>query len=396
MSRSPRLRRATRRISRSCVSEARVLALAARTLALPTAPFLEGAVIAWLLEFAAARPHLRARVDADGNVEIGRRGVRPSAAPLVLSAHMDHPGLHALSCRRAGRGFRVTARFLGGVPAAAMPGAGVRLFARGVERRARVISARRRAATSETRLVLHADASIPIGALGTFDLPAFVRDRRDPDLLQGRACDDLAGVAAALALLDAIERIDPGGRVDVRGLFTRAEEVGFVGALAHARSGRLPRGACVISLEASRAFPHAPQGAGPIVRVGDRSSIFDDGLTRWMVRVAEGLAARRGGFRWQRRLMDGGTCEATAYQQLGFRSAALCLALGNYHNLTPRGRIGAESIRLSDLVGLVRLLEALVLRHAERPAAGGRGALAAALLRRAARRRRELARAPFP
>ena len=391
MSRGPRPAR------RSAVSSARVLALAARTLALPTAPFLEGAVIAWLLEFAAARPHLRAKVDADGNLEIRRRGLRRRGAPLVLSAHMDHPGLHALSCRPEGRGFRVEARFLGGVPPTAMRGARVRFLAHGVERRARVLSARRRRAGQDARLVLHAASAVPAGALGTWDVPAFARDRRRPDLLRARACDDLAGVAAALALLDAIERIDPARRVDVRGLFTRAEEVGFVGALARARRGGLPRGACVISLEASRAFPHAPQGAGPIVRVGDRSSVFDDGLTRWLVRVAERLAAsRRGGFRWQRRLMDGGSCEATAYQQLGFRSAALCVALGNYHNVTTRGRIGAESIRLSDLVGLVRLLEALVLRDGERPAAGARDPLALALARRAARRRRDLARTPFP
>jgi endoglucanase len=372
-----------------------VLALAARTLALPTAPFLEGAVIAWLMEFAAARPQLSARVDAHGNVEIRRRGVRPSAAPLVLAAHMDHPGLHAVSCRRAGRRFRVTARFLGGVPAAAMRGAGVRFLSRGLECRARVVSARRSGRTGDAHLVLHANESVEAGALGVWDLPGFARHRRQPDLLEGRACDDLAGVAAALGLLDAIERIDPARGVDVRGLFTRAEEVGFVGALACVRSGRLPAGSCVISLEASRALPHAPQGAGPIVRVGDRSSIFDDGLTRWLVTVAEGLAARRGGFRWQRRLMDGGTCEATAYQQLGMRSAALCVALGNYHNVTARGGIGVESIRLSDLVGLVRLLEALVRHDGDRPVAGGAGTLAPALLRRAARRRRELARGPW-
>ena len=382
---------------RSAVSRARVLALAARTLALPTAPFAEGAVITWLVEFAAVRPHLHASVDPDGNVEIRRRGVRASAAPLVLSAHMDHPGLRALSCRPEGRGFRVEARFLGGVPVAAMRGARVRFLARGLEHRARVISARRRAAGGDAHLVLRARAAVPTGAIGAWDLPAFERDRRKPDLLRGRACDDLAGVTAALSLLDAIERIDPARRVDVRGLFTRAEEVGFVGALARARGGGLPRRACMVSLEASRASAHAPQGAGPIVRVGDRSSVFDDGLTRWMVRVAERLATtRRGAFRWQRRLMDGGTCEATAYQQLGFRSAAICVALDHYHNVTARGRIGAESIRLSDLLGMVRLLEALVLSDEERPTAAARDPLALALARRAARRRRELARTPFP
>ena len=40
--------------------------------------------------------------------------------------------------------------------------------------------------------------------------------------------------------------------------------------------------------------------------------------------------------------MSGGTCEATAYQEFGFQTAAVCVALGNYHNCGPRNRIAAE------------------------------------------------------
>ena len=62
-------------------------------------------------------------------------------------------------------------------------------------------------------------------------------------------------------------------------LFTRAEEIGFMGAFEALRHKTIPKKACVLSLECSKAFPHTPQGGGVIVRVGDRTSIFDPQLT---------------------------------------------------------------------------------------------------------------------
>ena len=57
----------------------------------------------------------------------------------------------------------------------------------------------------------------------------------------------------------------------------------------------------------------------------------------------------------QRCLLDGGTCEATAYQLYGYTCAAASLALGNYHNVTPEGTIAAEFVAIDDFVGMVRL-----------------------------------------
>jgi endoglucanase len=381
---------------RSKIEPARVLRIAARTLSRPTAPYREGAVIAWVRAWAAGVPHVAVRADRDGNLELRRRGVSANRSPLVLAAHMDHPGFRALRSRPRRRGgVEVDALFLGGVRPECFAGSPVRFHdADGRELRARVVGVRR--ARGALRARLHAKAFVPAGALGVWDLPPFRRASRDPDLLETRAADDLAGVAAVLALLEAVDRIDPQRAVDVRGLFTRAEEVGFVGALAVARGRRLPRGARVVAIEASKALAHAPQGAGPIVRVGDRTSVFDDALTRWIARVAAELESRRAGFRWQRRLMDGGTCESTAYQQYGYRCAALCLPLGNYHNMSDRrpDTIAAESIRLSDLVGLVRLFEAMVRRDADCPRPRSPDPLRARLDRRFRAAAHELRRDP--
>jgi hypothetical protein len=55
--------------------------------------------------------------------------------------------------------------------------------------------------------------------------------------------------------------------VAVWGVFTRAEEIGFLGALeASARDGPPRRRRAL--LECSKALPDAPQGGGVIVRVG--------------------------------------------------------------------------------------------------------------------------------
>src|SRR4030095_5711146 len=97
----------------------------------------------------------------------------------------------------------------------------------------------------DRRVRLAARQPIAKGSFGTWDLPGFRRAPRDPDLLETRAAHDLAGVASILAVLEQVDRIDPRRRVDVRGVLTRAEEVGFVGAIAAARTGTFPRGARV-------------------------------------------------------------------------------------------------------------------------------------------------------
>ena len=245
---------------------------------------------------------------------------------------------------------------------------------------------------------LAAEAPVAPGSFGMWDLPGFRVSSRDPDRLQSRAADDLAGVAAILALFDRIQAIDPERRVDVRGLFTRAEEVGFLGALAIAEDRWLPPQSRLIVVEASKAFPHAPIGGGPVLRVGDRATLFDDELSRWLAEVGGDLArASRGRFRFQRQLMDGGTCEATAYRQYGYRVAGMCLPLGNYHNMNGRGGIAAESISRADLLGLARFIEGLVRADARIPGRGERRSTAQLRRRLRVRSRgagRQLARDP--
>jgi hypothetical protein len=184
-----------------------------------------------------------------------------------------------------------------------------------------------------------------------WDLPEF---QPREGILRGRVCDDLIGVAAILSVL--IELKGSIAAANVIGLLSRAEEVGFQGALAAAESKRIPPASLVISLETSRELPSVKMGGGVIIRVGDRSSIFDSASTRFLTEVASDLHKRDKSFSFQRALMSGGTCEATAYQEYGYRCAAVCVALGNYHNCGSNDKIRAEFVSESDALAMARLL----------------------------------------
>ncbi len=68
----------------------------------------------------------------------------------------------------------------------------------------------------------------------------------------------------------------------MQALFTRAEEIGFAGALAALKS-KLPLAPMpTLSLETSQARGFARVDGGPVVRVGDRLSIFDSRITHWL------------------------------------------------------------------------------------------------------------------
>ena len=167
-----------------------------------------------------------------------------------------------------------------------------------------------------------------------------------------RDCDDIAGVAGILCMMDVLCRRR--SQTEVYCVFTRAEEVGFAGCLSACAARTLPKRCAVVGIECSSMLAGAAQGAGPILRVGDRMSVFSPALGHYCRAVAERLAARDDGFSYQRKLMDGGACESTAYCAAGYEATGICLALGNYHNMdVGKKRIGPEHIHLGDFANMV-------------------------------------------
>ena len=326
--------------------------------ALPVAPAREACVIEWVRRWAARRRNVVLRADRFGNLLLRRKSAAaPRGRPIIFTAHMDHP---AFVVTRVLGPRTLEADFRGGVEDRFFRRAAVLLHRPGRPPQPGLVTELRPASADRPdrsvtvafeRDVLAAPGDVMTWHLGRLGI---TRDR-----LRARACDDLAGVVAALAAFDLC-LAKRNLRDDVRVLLTRAEEVGFLGAIAAAKARSVPRNARLFALETSRSFPDSPLGAGPVIRVGDRTATFDPDLTWRLGRIAEDLARRDPRFRWQRKLMPGGTCEASAYQAYGLASAALCLPLGNYHNMNrDAGRIDAETIDLSDFDGLVRLLVAV-------------------------------------
>lgn len=330
-------------------------------LALPTAPLNEGFVVDYIQSWAADRPAITLSQDGVGNVLLRlQRGSR-GRSPLVLAAHMDHPGFEA---RRMRGDKRVEAAWLGWVHPDYFRNARVRFFSEGHWVRGTVhsvklatIRGRRRVKTAEIEVV----RPVAPGSIGMWDFPdPKLRSRR----VYARGCDDIAGVAA---ILDALDQLSRGRKpCHVMGLLTRAEEIGFAGAIAACREGTMPRNARVVAVETSSEIPGVRMGDGPVLRVGDLACTFSPALTAFCRLVGEDLAKKSKtsnkskGFKFQRKLMDGGTCESTVYQAWDYPATGLCLALGNYHNMdTRRKRLAPEFIHLSDYSQLVRWFVAL-------------------------------------
>jgi endoglucanase len=140
-------------------------------------------------------------------------------------------------------------------------------------------------------------------------------------------------------------------------LLTRAEEEGFIGAIgAVLHPTLLKKSDRIIAIECSAVQPYAPQGNGAIIRVGDRTSIFNSSLSYFLTQQAEAQAKSDSTFHYQRALMPGGTCEATVYDAWGYHAGSICVPLGNYHNMdSAEKRIGPEYIDLGDWHSMVNL-----------------------------------------
>ncbi len=288
----------------------RFVSLFRKVLSAPTAPYHEYHVASLVRDLIEKMPHVSIEEDKFGNLIACYRKGRKKPS-LAYAAHMDHPGW----VRFEGR-----AEFLGGVP--------------------------------KNRLDTH-----PVEWFGNFGMWKLKPFELKDGVIRSRVCDDLVGCAAILAMFMELEA----NEVDatVYGLFTRAEEVGFVGAVEMAKEWPLPDGVCFVSLETSAARGGAEQGKGPAIRVGDRISVFDDGVTAELVD-----AATEGKIPHQRALLDGGACEATALNLYHIPAAGISVILGNYHNCPPKKGISEEFISLDDAKNLVKLITATVVKTA--------------------------------
>lgn len=278
----------------------------------PTAPFHEYHVRDEILQLLDEIPSVSVTADDFGNlIATYQRGDQPGR--LAFGAHMDHPAY--VRSPETGE-----MEFLGGVP----------------ER--------------------YRDKNPPTKEFGGFAMWDVTEWEVDDGKIVSRVCDDLVGCAAIVSLFLALERDEV--EATCYGIFTRAEEVGFVGAIHLAKNWPLAKDVCFVSLETSFPVPGVEMGKGPVIRVGDKMSVFDTSVSGDLV-----FAAEKEELKVQRALLDLGSCEATAMQHYGVSAAGISVLLGNYHNCGPNDEIKAEFVEVSDALGMVNLIIALV-KHA--------------------------------
>ncbi|HUX85378.1 MAG TPA: M20/M25/M40 family metallo-hydrolase [Chloroflexota bacterium] len=327
-------------------NDAAALQLLAALGEIPTAPLHELKVAAYVAGYLQAIG-VPFQVDPYGNV-IATLGQSQSVPPVAFAAHLDHP---AFEISAVGSGRTARALLLGGVSVDCfhrpVP---VLVYPNAHPVNATIIGAERDVPVSgSVTLILEVEDVVQVGDYGVFDLPPF---QQEGETVSMRAADDLAGVAAALAALKELARSPVPGQVF--GVFTRAEEVGLVGAALVAQQRILPPRTIVISLECSRELPGAQPGLGPVIRVGDRTRSFDPVGEALLLAARDRLADTP----VQRQLMSGGTCEATAYAFAGYAATGVALPLVNYHNVGPDDSIAQEQINARDYLGEIKILVA--------------------------------------
>lgn len=358
--------------------------------AIPTAAGREGRVVSFIKDWVGKRDGLTLETDASGNLTVRFREASDPGSPVYFTAHLDHP---AFVVERVIAPSALELAFRGGVMDDYFPAARVEVITQDDRRISGTIT-EQTDPTSESPYKHYlceldeADEDITTKDIARWLLP---EPSVEDGIIYTHACDDLAAAACAMLAMDRIraERTEGKHKADVRLLFTRAEEVGFIGALAVVRHGTVPADAKVIALENSRAFPEAPIGGGPIVRVGDRLTIFSPRLTDDIARIAEEIAggpstptasqkqADLPKWKWQRKLMAGGACEATVFCHAGLHATCVCLPLGNYHNMAnldeaqagtlKNPKPGREHVAVTDAAGMVDLLTACGSRLASPP-----------------------------
>ncbi len=296
--------------------------------------------------------------DEWGNVLVTKAGTDPEAPGIAFVAHTDHPGYEVVEQD----GNKLTLKTLGGVGiAAGREGTNILVIGRHGRRIKATITG------AEAADGKFAKSREDAGWLGTDTVYAELEDDTDlgelpkpavpdlldyelgeDDLIRMRAADDIAGCAAILAALESISETSTKGTV--YGLFTRAEEVGLVGARIAAEQELLPKDTIIVSVETSSVLPGAEIGDGVVIRTGDRAATFDYEAEAYLGEAVQRIKSAEPKFKIQRQLMSAGGCEASAFKAFGYKVTGTAFPLGAWHNRGENG-VEPEFISKDDFIG---------------------------------------------
>ncbi|KIE57998.1 glycosyl hydrolase family 5 [Methylacidiphilum kamchatkense Kam1] len=311
--------------------------IAKRIFSLPTAPLHEKFIAKEIYSILSEYPQSKIEIDPFSNLLVQLDFVSDDKdKPLLLFvAHMDHPGFYSDSQSHV--------YLLGGVNESYLEGAKLIFFSQdhGEKVGESVIKGHQNKGKFK---MIQCEPTAPPNSIGMWDLPPFFSQ---DGIFYGRSCDDLVGVCSLLYMF--IQIVSKNLKTKIAILFSRAEEIGFLGTLAFLKKQILnPENTIMISIEASMAQGYGSMNEGPVLRVGDKTRLFDASVVSWLEKALEDYRKVHPEFVYQKKFMGGGTCETTPFIEFGYRSAALCLAMDNYHNMAIGNQIAMESVSIKD------------------------------------------------
>lgn len=320
-------------------------------LAIPTAPYKENQISDFIMNFCTERK-VGFRKDEFGNIIAFAKRKHPTGS-LAFVAHMDHPGF--IVEKDSSKGI-TTALFYGGYDPQEFKPAPILIHTAQGPVEAQVTEWSAAPKEQAKRATLKIKGEVSAGDLGVWN---FENYKEENGLLYSRACDDLIGCALILNLIDSFA--SKSQSLSFYAVFTVAEETGFNGAKYVCSSEILPKKVIPISIETSKALPTAQPGDGVVIRIGDSKTVFSPEITQFITDTALQMQNRDKEFKFQRKLMDGGQCEGSVFFDFNYRTGALCLPLGNYHNQNYQsGKTDLEYISTFDLDCASKLMGKLV------------------------------------
>jgi len=344
----------------------------AKLLSMPTAPFREEHVSqcirAELNRFDI--PHF---IDECGNILVGAKSKKEYVSKCSSSknltrlfiAHMDHPGFHGVKWKNKNT---LEFKWHGGAPTADLIGAKVWIANEmgylDLSSKITSIKLTKKSIDTGTIVIDHPNAKLLYpkaeNLFGAFQFRAPVW--LDGNRIYTKAADDLAGCYTIVETAKALYKNKNAAQKNFLALLSRGEEVGFIGAIGHFLlpwQKKCQKNILAVSLETSRTLPGAEFNKGPVVRLGDRTSVFTSDTSFLLSELAQKILPNA----HQKRIMDGGSCEATAASIFGMKVIGLSIPLGNYHNQNFEGGPDArakngpapEFVEINDINGLKKI-----------------------------------------
>jgi putative aminopeptidase FrvX len=312
----------------------------------PTAPFRESFVLAEIKSILEENkiPYFE---DSVGQIIAGVSNTQKlkSKTHVAFFAHTDHPGfIIDKKISQKNNQTRYKATWYGGAPFHQMEGKPVRIFSdQSATKFTKGTIKNFKPGNHREGIPFEIETVKELKTKNNFGAFNFDGYKYKKGFVHTKCADDLAGCVMALGALIDVQKL----KTPAIAVFTRAEEVGFVGCLHMIKSKVIPLNTMVVSLEASRTLPGALLGEGPVIRLGDASTLFDSNFSLFIQKQAQELKAKDPKFKFQKRIMDGGSCEATALSQFGYKTMGLAVPLKNYHNQGTKGP-APEIIHLED------------------------------------------------